>query len=528
MKAKRFLAILAALPLVFAACKKDHTPTPDKEATVQVTVLSHTGKPVAGAEVRIYNESRSEALEKDAFTTPMTRIHTNRDGVAIYTMRVDPWFTEKKQRFVTFAVLQGTADNYHLWSAGCTVQIGQKVQVQIQLTEAVETPDDSDNPGEPALKSLEVSRLPDKRSYTLGETLDLTGLEVTGHYDDGNERIVEVTPEQIRDFTTGKPAKELSLTVEIAGCRTSFTVEVLPIRLKDGVLTEVAAGYDELVLPAQVRGIAGEAFAASRITKLTLNEGLQTIGEMAFCGASIRELVLPGSLEELGEYAFYHCESLARVDMSRTKLTVLPRNLFAYAGIEQVVWPAGLTEIGTQCFLGTPHLKQVELPETVRQIGFEAFRESAVERLSWPEAIREVSGRAFYLCKALTEVTVHGTAGETADGAIRGTCFVGCTALERLAIPRNIRTLEQGLLTGNKLVTSITIPAGVREIAFGAFDNTGIREVRVEAATPPTAGLIREQWYGFPKGVEKITVPAGTAEAYKQAAGWSRFADRIE
>lgn len=109
-----------------------------------------------------------------------------------------------------------------------------------------------------------------------------------------------------------------------------------------------------------------------------------------------------------------------------------------------------------------------------------------------------------------------------------GACFVGCPSLERLAIPRSIRTLEQGLLSGNTRVSSIVIPAGVGEIAFGAFDNTRIREVRVEAATPPVAGLILDQWYGFPKDVEKIIVPAGTADAYKKAAGWSRFADRIE
>lgn len=524
MKSRIVLGLAATLLLVATACKKERPASPDKDASVQITVLKSDGEPVPDIEVRVYDEIGGDELDKDAFTDPVDVTKTGKNGVAQYTVSIDKWFTENRQRQITFAVLLGDPDNYHIWSAQRPVNIGQQLSIEIRLTGLDDTPSD------PELESLHITHMPDKQSYTLGESLDITGLEVTGHYTDGEEKALKITAEQITGFSSELPAREQTLTIEIDGKQTSFTIEVLPIRVESGVVTEAIGSdaYDEIVLPDNVRKIAENAFAASMFSKVTFNEGLQEIEPMAFCNASIEEVILPQSLTQLGEYAFYHCESLTRIDMSKTQITALPRNLFAYAGIEEVLWPAQLIEIGTQCFLGTARLQRAELPVTVRHIGFEAFRESGVQSVTLPNGVNEIAGRAFYLCNTLTDVSVRGEKGDTADGVIRGSCFVGCPALEHLTIPESIGTLEQNLLSQNTKVASITIPSGIHKIAFGAFDNTGIREVHVEATTPPSAELVNGQWYGFPKEVEKISVPNGTSEIYKQAEGWEQFANRIE
>ena len=58
----------------------------------------------------------------------------------------------------------------------------------------------AENPVEPigaSLKDFSIEQLPAKTIYALGENIDLTGLNVTGKYDDGKQRPVKVTPEQI-------------------------------------------------------------------------------------------------------------------------------------------------------------------------------------------------------------------------------------------------------------------------------------------------------------------------------------------
>ena len=74
-------------------------------------------------------------------------------------------------------------------------------------------------------------------------------------------------------------------------------------------------------------------------------------------------------------------------------------------------------------------------------------------------------------------------------------CLEGCPKLARFEIPESIRILGQGLLGGNRKVTQLTIPANVTQINFSAFNNTGIKEVKVEGTTPPQ--VFEKVWYGF-------------------------------
>ena len=78
---------------------------------------------------------------------------------------------------------------------------------------------------------------------------------------------------------------------------------------------------------------------------------------------------------------------------------------------------------------------------------------------------------------------------------------------------------------GNRKVTQLTIPEHVTQINFSAFNNTGIKEVKVEGGTPPQ--VFEKVWYGFPKNIATIRVPSGTAEKYKSANGWEEFKDKI-
>lgn len=67
------------------------------------------------------------------------------------------------------------------------------------------------NPVEPIEASLEdffIEQLPSKTIYALGENIDLTGLNVTGKYDDGKQRPVKVTPEQISGFSSSTPVEK--------------------------------------------------------------------------------------------------------------------------------------------------------------------------------------------------------------------------------------------------------------------------------------------------------------------------------
>lgn len=400
------------------------------------------------------------------------------------------------------------------------------------------TPEIPAQPAEPTLPGpsteglltgLSLRSQPTKTTYTLGEPLDLTGLAVNGLYSDGSERPLTIDPGRVSGFSSARTAKELTLTVEHEGHQTTFAVTVLPLRIEQGTLTEIQPiGGGELLLPTGVVAIADRAGMFCDAERIVFPEGLRSIGQMAFYGARMTEVVLPASLEELGQEAFYQCNALRRADLSRTTLTRLPARLFAYTGLEEVVWPAGLTEIGRQTFLGTAQLTRLTLPATLQTIALEAFRESALQSVTLPNAIASIESRAFYLCSSLREVLTTGATPTLPQGNLGSSCFERCPALETLTLPSGLTTIGRNILVGNKQVSSIRIPSSVTRVAFGAFDNSALREVYVEPLLPPSVETVSGQWYGFPSNVAAIHVPAGSVAAYREAPGWSSFAGVIQ
>ena len=337
------------------------------------------------------------------------------------------------------------------------------------------------NPVEPIGASLEdfsIEQLPAKTIYALGENIDLTGLNVTGKYDDGKQRPVKVTSEQISGFSSSVPVDKQEVTITIEGKQKSFSVHISPVRVENGVLTEILKGYNEIILPNSVKSIPKDAFRNSQIAKVVLNEGLKSIGDMAFFNSTVQEIVFPSTLEQLKEDIFYYCYNLKKADLSKTKITKLPASTFVYAGIEEVLLPVTLKEIGSQAFLKTSQLKTIEIPENVSTIGQEAFRESGITTVKLPNGVTNIASRAFYYCPELTEVITYGTmSNEDPNAMIHAYCLEGCPKLTRFEIPQSIRILGQGLLGGNRKVTQLTIPANVTQINFSAFNNTGIKEI---------------------------------------------------
>ena len=337
------------------------------------------------------------------------------------------------------------------------------------------------NPVEPIGASLEdfsIEQLPAKTIYALGENIDLTGLNVTGKYDDGKQRPVKVTSEQISGFSSSVPVDKQEVTITIEGKQKSFSVHISPVRVENGVLTEILKGYNEIILPNSVKSIPKDAFRNSQIAKVVLNEGLKSIGDMAFFNSTVQEIVFPSTLEQLKEDIFYYCYNLKKADLSKTKITKLPASTFVYAGIEEVLLPVTLKEIGSQAFLKTSQLKTIEIPENVSTIGQEAFRESGITTVKLPNGVTNIASRAFYYCPELAEVTTYGsTFNDDPEAMIHPYCLEGCPKLARFEIPESIRILGQGLLGGNRKVTQLTIPANVTQINFSAFNNTGIKEV---------------------------------------------------
>ena len=145
----------------------------------------------------------------------------------------------------------------------------------------------------------------------------------------------------------------------------------------------------------------------------------------------------------------------------------------------------GITSVGSWAFAGytldstsdnKPDLGDLVIPNTVTSLGQEAFRGSNVTTVVFEE-------------------------GSTVTGLATST-FRGCDEL-----------------------TSATLPASLRSIGTNTFD--GCRKLTtlvLNSSNPPTLG---EGALNNCEALEHIYVPAGREAGYRNAAGWSAYADII-
>ncbi|UVI29375.1 DUF7402 domain-containing protein [Paenibacillus spongiae] len=79
------------------------------------------------------------------------------------------------------------------------------------------------------LQSIEITKLPTKLNYLLGDTFNIEGLVVTGTYSDGTTKVEKVTDDNITGFDNATLKEGAQLTVTLAGKTASFNVNFLDV-----------------------------------------------------------------------------------------------------------------------------------------------------------------------------------------------------------------------------------------------------------------------------------------------------------
>ncbi len=77
------------------------------------------------------------------------------------------------------------------------------------------------------LSSIAITHVADKLTYTVGETLDLTGLVVTGTYSDTSTQVETITSGNVSGFDSSAPATDQVLTITVGGRTTTYTIDVV-------------------------------------------------------------------------------------------------------------------------------------------------------------------------------------------------------------------------------------------------------------------------------------------------------------
>ena len=243
-------------------------------------------------------------------------------------------------------------------------------------------------------------------------------------------------------------------TIEIMGYNGTETDLVIPSKING--YTVVGIGdlnlppyYDNtvetVIVPDTVKYIERFAYYPStapvvNLKKVTLPEGLETIGDNAFASAlDLSEINLPSTLKSIGESAFKNC----KVDNFTIPAGVEYIGANAFLGTEMVynlmerVWDGGdpFIVIGGElvCYFGDDPV--VTVPDGVRGIATDAFSLARTEgckvtSVTLPDSVEYIAESAFGAQSELTTVNFGSGLKEIGFGA-----FGGCASLNNVVLP---------------------------------------------------------------------------------------------
>lgn len=225
--------------------------------------------------------------------------------------------------------------------------------------------------------------------------------------------------------------------------------------------------------------------------------------------------------------------------------------------------------IREKAFYFYTNLKTIDIPCSVKSIGYEAFSASGLESISFPKSITSIRSGTFYDCKSLTSVEIPSSVTTIMENAFHGCeqltsielpnsitfidrgAFSECYNLASVKLPNAVTSIERSTFYGCKFssieipesVTSIneyafmkcdrlvsfSIPHNVSYIGWDAFNGcTNMKSLTVNIESPNGITLYNDAFRNLPTETCILHVPLGSKELYANADLWKDFANIVE
>ncbi len=215
-----------------------------------------------------------------------------------------------------------------------------------------------------------------------------------------------------------------------------------------------------------------------------------------FC--NLKTLKFPSTITKIGENV---CSHLPQPDGNEN---VEDNHIGTFTSI---TIPSGVTYIGNYAFAWNQNLASIELPNTLKEMGYLLFyRCDALTTLNIPNSVEKDGGYTFMWCSGLQFVHISENPKYT---TINGSSFLGCKSLTTLTIPANITTIVRGAFAD--MDSSENPPSALKEIHF-------------KSTTPPSMYYDNQDLSdsGLPSNC-KIYVPMGCYSTYKASKTFKNY-----
>ena len=365
------------------------------------------------------------------------------------------------------------------------------------------------------LQSIAITIPATKLVYTVGDTLDLTGLVVTGTYSDGSAQVENITAANVTGFDSSVAATNQVLTINVSGKTTTYTVQIFSsvndyyifeeTPTGEARITKYIGNEKDVVIPSTLGGLPvtsiwgvynsedevwdGAFLNCHYITNVSIPEGVTSIGEGAFSGcdgltsislpqslnsignwafaacASLTSITIPEGVTSIGDFAFNSCSSLTSLSIPQSINSIGEGCFYFCTGLNNITIPQGIASISNYAFSHCTNLTSIIIPEGVTSIGDNAFEGCiSLNSINIPQGVTSIGDNAFYFCTSLTSIIIPEGVTSIGDNV-----FYRCANLTSISIPEGVTRIGNWAFFECTSLTNINIPQGVRGICDHAF-----------------------------------------------------------
>ena len=188
--------------------------------------------------------------------------------------------------------------------------------------------------------------------------------------------------------------------------------------------------------------------------------------------------------------------------------------------LTSITFPNNLKYIGEEAFLRANLNKEVNFNRSGEvNFGEGAFSYSNITKIYLPFT-KGISAKMFANCSALTDVRFKNV------GKIGHHAFFYCTELQIMDLGNAyLEEIDAAAFAQCSNLREVILPSSLKKMGESVFSNcNALQSVTINAETPPTLGI---NTFFQVNSIPRIYVPSNSVNAYRTAAGWKEFADKI-
>lgn len=264
----------------------------------------------------------------------------------------------------------------------------------------------------------------------------------------------------------------------------------------------------EVILPETLAELGNYAFYDTGIKKLVLPKRATLVGVSTFSSIKIETIDIPKDFT-LGKSMFFICQNLRAVNFEADQVTIPEKCFYHCTSLAEIDINKALS-IKDSAFLKCYNLSVSTIPAHA-YVETYAFSKTGVTDVTI-EDISKIGKGAFAECNSLKKLTINVADGlEAANGlSIPEELVRECRNLQTVIFTghtENLSSIKKAAFEGTEMLTEISLPDNIRLIEKYAFYDSGIKNIHL----PENLEQIGNYAFAM-SNLESITVPDKVAE----------------